>query len=70
MVRTTHAPDAEGRHGPSIDPSTPISELCVCVRAVLRSDFGTAIEGQFFPMSAAIVEAIPEAFQPLMARIG
>jgi hypothetical protein len=52
------------------DPSTPISELSVCIQAVLRSDFGTASEGQFVLTSAPIVQAIPEAFQPFMDRIG
>ena len=69
MVRDTHAPRAERRQGSSVDPSTPISEVCVCVRAVCARTSAPRARASFSwsrPRSAGD----PEAFQPLMVRLG
>ena len=52
-----------------VDPSTPISELCMCSRRVIDSVRGGCEVGRILRWDDPRVLAAPESFEPLMHRL-
>jgi hypothetical protein len=55
--------------GPRIDPKTPLEELMVCNRAIVRSVAGPCREGTIVTRSDLRVVLAPECFSPLLDRV-
>lgn len=67
---TQGLPDRAEAKVPRISPSTPISQLMVCVREVIASRAGACPEGRIELADSAIVAAAPEAFVSLLSQLG
>jgi hypothetical protein len=52
-----------------IDPKTPLDELMVCTRGIVRSVAGPCREGTIVRNDDARAVLAPEAFTPLIDRI-
>ena len=60
---------ARGAERMVVDPSTPISELCVCSRRLIDSTAGGCELGRILRCDDPRVLAAPEAFEALMLRL-
>jgi hypothetical protein len=60
-------PEQEVR--PRIDPRTPLEELMVCDRAIVRSVAGPCREGTIVTRADQRVVLAPECFSPLLDRV-
>ena len=54
---------------PRIDPETPISQLTVCVRAIIRSQAGPCSEGVIVRVDDPRVVLASECFSPFRDRL-
>ena len=54
---------------PKVDPSTPISRLCICTRAIIQSRAGRCAVGVIVRDDDPRVADAPECFAPLMLRV-
>ena len=55
--------------GPRIDPKTPISQLMVCTRVIIRSEAGPCREGVIVKIDDPRIAIAPECFNPLSDRL-
>jgi hypothetical protein len=60
---------ADQKLRPKIDPSTPISRLMMCTRAIIWSDAGKCAQGAIVVDTDPRVAAAPDAFRPLIEQL-
>ena len=54
---------------PKVDPSTPISRLCICTRAIIHSRVGRCAAGVIVRDDDPRVAVAPECFTPLILQV-
>ena len=59
----------ENQGRPRIDPSTPISRLCVCTRAIIQSRAGRCAVSVIVRDDDPRVAIAPECFAPLILQV-